>query len=193
MSDQEIEAAAAHYRATYDTALAELQSRVWGGNLHLGLPLQLILPAGAQGPAFLVTRNYRAILRYNNSMAYALTVGHLADRIAGGSPLAASWPVDDRPLGVILERPEVMPDVIFISDAHMGWLNDFKRRPARDETFKATGFAYSQFEGFEPLGYRLVETRQGDSSWRARPPWMPPQSFPTPTVLVYRKIGHSSS
>ncbi|HEY2113112.1 MAG TPA: methyltransferase domain-containing protein [Dongiaceae bacterium] len=37
MSDQDIEAAAANYRATYDTALAELQSRVWGGNLHLGL------------------------------------------------------------------------------------------------------------------------------------------------------------
>ena len=37
MSDQDIEAAAANYRATYDTTLAELQSRVWGGNLHLGL------------------------------------------------------------------------------------------------------------------------------------------------------------
>lgn len=48
MSDQEIEAAAAHYRATYDTALAELQSRVWGGNLHLGLferPDEPLFPA----------------------------------------------------------------------------------------------------------------------------------------------------
>ena len=48
MSDQEIQAAAAHYRATYDTALAELQSRVWGGNLHLGLferPGEALLPA----------------------------------------------------------------------------------------------------------------------------------------------------
>jgi len=48
MSDQKIEAAAAQYRATYDTALAELQSRVWGGNLHLGLferPGEALLPA----------------------------------------------------------------------------------------------------------------------------------------------------
>ena len=68
------------------------------GNAHLGLPLQLVLPAGAQGPAFLVTRNFRAILRYNNAQAYALAVGHLADRIAGGAPLAAAWPSADKPL-----------------------------------------------------------------------------------------------
>lgn len=61
-------------------------------------PLQLILPAGAQGPAFLVTRNFRAILRYNPAEAYALAVGHLADRIAGAGPIATAWPVGDRPL-----------------------------------------------------------------------------------------------
>jgi sarcosine/dimethylglycine N-methyltransferase len=37
MSDRDIQEAAARYRATYDTALSQLQSRVWGGNLHLGL------------------------------------------------------------------------------------------------------------------------------------------------------------
>ncbi len=68
------------------------------GNAHLGLPLQLVLPAGAQGPAFLVTRNFRTILRYNNAQMYALAVGHLADRIAGGAPLAAAWPSSDKPL-----------------------------------------------------------------------------------------------
>ena len=68
-------------------------------NLQLGLPLQLVLPAGAQGPAFLVTKNFRAILRYNNATAYALAVGHLADRIAGGAPLTAAWPAGDKPLG----------------------------------------------------------------------------------------------
>ena len=68
------------------------------GNAHLGLPLQLVLPAGARGPAFLVTRNFRTILRYNNAQAYALAIGHLADRIAGGAPLAAAWPITDKPL-----------------------------------------------------------------------------------------------
>lgn len=60
--------------------------------------LQLILPAGAQGPAFLVTGNFRAILRYNPAEAYALAVGHLADRIAGAEPIHGPWPEADRPL-----------------------------------------------------------------------------------------------
>lgn len=62
------------------------------GASSLGQQLQLVLPAGARGPAFLVTRNFRAILRYNQSVAYALAVGHLADRIAGAPALASPWP-----------------------------------------------------------------------------------------------------
>lgn len=57
--------------------------------------LSLLLPSSAEGPAFLVTGNFRAILRYNNSVLYALAVGHLADRIAGGERLAGLWPRDD--------------------------------------------------------------------------------------------------
>jgi lytic murein transglycosylase len=62
--------------------------------LPAGGSLQVMLPAGARGPAFLVTRNFRALLRYNNSASYALAVGHLADRIAGDAPLATPWPLD---------------------------------------------------------------------------------------------------
>jgi membrane-bound lytic murein transglycosylase B len=61
-------------------------------------PLQLLLPAGARGPAFLVTQNFRALLRYNQSTSYALAAGHLADRIGGGPPLVTPWPADDKPL-----------------------------------------------------------------------------------------------
>jgi lytic murein transglycosylase len=60
--------------------------------------LQLVLPAGAAGPAFLVTGNFRAILRYNAATLYALAVGHLADRIAGAGPLERPFPPDDRAL-----------------------------------------------------------------------------------------------
>ena len=63
-----------------------------------GLLLQLILPAGARGPAFLVSGNFRTLLKYNQSTSYALAVGHLADRIAGGPALTAAWPMDDAPL-----------------------------------------------------------------------------------------------
>lgn len=46
------------------------------------------------GPRFAVTSNFRVIKRYNNSDAYAIGVGHLADRIAGGPPLRTSFPPD---------------------------------------------------------------------------------------------------
>jgi len=59
---------------------------------------RLILPAGAGGPAFLVSRNFQALLKYNPSGSYALTVGHLAQRIAGTGPLAAAWPAGERGL-----------------------------------------------------------------------------------------------
>jgi lytic murein transglycosylase len=52
----------------------------------------LIVPAGAGGPAFLLFPNHFAIRKYNNSTAYALAVGLLADRLAGGGPLTAPWP-----------------------------------------------------------------------------------------------------
>ena len=54
----------------------------------------ILLPAGARGPAFLVGPNFRAILRYNNSASYALAVGLLAQRLAGGPGVQASWPRD---------------------------------------------------------------------------------------------------
>jgi membrane-bound lytic murein transglycosylase B len=52
----------------------------------------ILLPAGAHGPAFLVGPNFRAILRYNNSTSYALAVGLLAQRLAGGPDVQAPWP-----------------------------------------------------------------------------------------------------
>ena len=69
------------------------------GVLDPNLRGRIILPAGARGPAFLVFENFEAILKYNNSTAYALAVNLLAERIARNGPsLAASWPREDRAL-----------------------------------------------------------------------------------------------
>lgn len=54
----------------------------------------LIIPAGYQGPAFLVTKNFYVIMRWNRSEFYALSVGHLADRIAGAASLFRAPPID---------------------------------------------------------------------------------------------------
>ncbi len=80
-------------------ALIEWESlgvrRPGGGSLAPGADSgALVLPAGWQGPAFLVFGNYRAIRRWNNSELYAISVGHLADRIAGFGPLSVRAPAD---------------------------------------------------------------------------------------------------
>lgn len=94
--------------ANFDAALASLDTdatettktpaqwsalgirRAEGGALpNTGDLAALILPAGITGPAFLVTGNYRVILKYNRSTFYAIAVGYLADRLGGAGPLLA--------------------------------------------------------------------------------------------------------
>mgnify|MGYP003646525737 CR=1 FL=1 len=58
----------------------------------------IVIPAGANGPAFLVGANFRAILRYNNATSYALAVATLGDAIAGRDGIQHSWPRDQAPL-----------------------------------------------------------------------------------------------
>lgn len=58
----------------------------------------LLLPAGHRGPAFLIMDNFRAILRYNNSSAYALAIGLLAENFQGKGEIAGSWPRGEQPL-----------------------------------------------------------------------------------------------
>jgi membrane-bound lytic murein transglycosylase B len=59
----------------------------------------LLLPGGINGgPAFLVYRNFRKIMNWNNSLLYAVSVGHLADRLAGGSAFATPRLQDEVPM-----------------------------------------------------------------------------------------------
>ncbi len=91
----------------FDYSLAEGEKQLWGAWAALGVrtadglpvhaadasePAGLILPAGWTGPAFLAFPNHYAIRAYNNSMAYALAVGLIADRIDGAAPLLKPWP-----------------------------------------------------------------------------------------------------
>ena len=52
----------------------------------------VMVPQGVDGPRFLVTRNFLAIMDYNISHSYALAVGHLADRIRGQGAFVGAWP-----------------------------------------------------------------------------------------------------
>ncbi|MEO0357081.1 MAG: lytic murein transglycosylase [Pseudomonadota bacterium] len=71
--------------------------------VHAAVPdgmYRFILPAGVDGPGFLVTGTYDAVLAYNHADAYALAVCHLADRIKGGPAWDGPWPTDTRALSV---------------------------------------------------------------------------------------------
>ncbi|MGK0556762.1 lytic murein transglycosylase [Bordetella bronchiseptica] len=70
--------------------------RVDGGALPAGdAPAALLAPAGAQGPVFLVLRNFDALYSYNAAESYALAIAHLSDRLRGDLPFARAWPTDD--------------------------------------------------------------------------------------------------
>jgi len=59
---------------------------------HKNKPTYLLFPEGhSKKPVFIVTPNFYVLKKYNESDAYALFVGHLADRIGGGSALAGKW------------------------------------------------------------------------------------------------------
>ncbi|MFZ1414544.1 MAG: lytic murein transglycosylase [Defluviicoccus sp.] len=65
----------------------------------------IVLPGGAQaGPALLVSPNFRVIMAWNRAINYAVTVGHLADRIAGRGPFVTRR-LDD---GSSLSRTDVI-------------------------------------------------------------------------------------
>jgi len=70
-------------------------STKWGGETgQPGTPSGSIITPQAGGPSFTVTSNFRAIKSYNNSDLYAIGIGHLADRLAGGGPIRGSFPPD---------------------------------------------------------------------------------------------------
>ncbi|MBN2629968.1 MAG: lytic murein transglycosylase [Rhodobacteraceae bacterium] len=66
----------------------------------------VLLPGGARGAAFLIFSNFQVIERYNTADAYVVAVGHLADRLRGGPPIAAAWPRELRAL-TLEERIEL--------------------------------------------------------------------------------------
>ncbi|OSQ50639.1 lytic murein transglycosylase [Marivita geojedonensis] len=77
------------------SAAAYLQRNGWQRGVSWGSesPSGSLQPQPG-GPRFATTANFRVIKRYNNSDAYAIGVGHLADRIGGAGPLRTPFPPD---------------------------------------------------------------------------------------------------
>jgi membrane-bound lytic murein transglycosylase B len=71
----------------------------------------ILMLAGHKGPAFLTTKNFKAILKYNYSTSYALSVAYLGDRVMGGQGIQAPWPVDEPQL-TLAEREEIQQRLV---------------------------------------------------------------------------------
>jgi lytic murein transglycosylase len=78
-------------RADGSPLLADKDAPGWEAELRTAL----LMPAGADGPAWLITPNYQAIWRYNRADAYGLAIGLLADALRGAPPPRKAWPTDD--------------------------------------------------------------------------------------------------
>lgn len=82
-----------------------------GGALTGSGSAGLLLPAGANGPAFLVFRNYDAAFSYNGADSYALAISLLSDRLRGRPGVRGAWPTDDRGLSRA-ERKELQQQLL---------------------------------------------------------------------------------
>lgn len=60
-----------------------------------GARARLWIPV-ADGPAFLIGKNFDAVKSYNPSMNYALAICHLGDRILGAGPFVQTFPGSER-------------------------------------------------------------------------------------------------
>lgn len=87
-----------------------VRGQTWGGEVGSAAaasqtPVAVIQPQ-VPGPKFAVFKNFYVLKRYNNSDSYALGVGYLADRIAGGAALKAQFGPDANGL-TLADRKEL--------------------------------------------------------------------------------------
>lgn len=105
------------------------------GNLSGSTRAGLIAPAGANGPIFLVFKNFDAIYSYNAAESYALAIAHLSDRLSGATPFVSTWPTDDAGTSRA-ERREIQAFLIsrgYDIGAVDGLIGDKSRQAIRQE------------------------------------------------------------
>ena len=74
--------------------VTRVDGRPLSGNYAAGI----IIPAGVNGPAFIVTKNFDAVYSYNAAESYGLAIALLGDRLKGQPGIQTAWPTDDPPL-----------------------------------------------------------------------------------------------
>ncbi|GGC64118.1 lytic transglycosylase [Marinobacter halophilus] len=115
----------------------------------------LVVPSGHQGPAFLVYSNFRVIMGWNRSEFYAVSVGHLADRIAGAGALQSPPPEDQPTLSrdQVIQLQETLNDKGYDTGKPDGIMGSNTRKAIR-EFQKAEGLIADGMPS-EPLLQKL--------------------------------------
>lgn len=106
----------------------------------------ILLPAGSQGAAFMIFKNFSVIERYNVADAYVIGVGHLSDRLKGGAPIQAGWPRGYKPLS-FNDKKEMQRRL-----TRAGFLDDKIDGIIGPNTINAIR-AYQESKGVTPDGY----------------------------------------
>lgn len=126
-----------------------------GGKLPwpAGTRAALLAPAGADGPAWLVTRNFHALWGYNRADSYALAIGLLSDALRGDPPMRTPWPTDDPALS---RRQFREVQAMLVARGHVNVVADGYDGPNTREAVRA-----------EERQRGLVESgRAGQKLWR---------------------------
>lgn len=94
----------------------------------------LIVPAGHNGPKFLVYDNFDVIMRWNRSEFYAIAVGYMADRIAGAGVLKQAPPTDAPRLNreQVMQVQQILSDKAFLTSKVDGIWGPASRQALRD-------------------------------------------------------------
>ncbi|WP_420795669.1 lytic murein transglycosylase [Celeribacter ethanolicus] len=110
----------------------------------------ILLPAGAQGAAFMIFDNFAVLERYNKADAYVIGVGHLSDRLKGGAEIQATWPRGYAPLS--FKEKQQMQRIL----KRKGFLDDKVDGIIGPNTINAIR-AYQTSVGVTPDGYPSQE------------------------------------
>ena len=143
----------------------------------------VIVPAGVEGPAFVVFRNFDAIYSYNAAESYALAIAHLADRLRGNGAFVTRWPTDDPGIGRA-ERRELQS--LLIARGHAigeadGMVGTLTRRAIAVEQGRLGMVPADGRAGRRILEALRAEGGAGMSPVPSSVPTLAPTSTPMPT------------
>ncbi len=114
-------------------------------------PARIIVPSGHQGPAFIAYPNFDVIMKWNRSEYYAISVGRLADQIAGGGKLVR--PIPDIPERLPLESIRTLQENLALLGFEVGPIDGL----AGPATRRAIA-AWQHARGWIPDGFTHPET-----------------------------------